>query len=129
MCGVEEREVGAALEESKESESTAFSMSSHSFVKLSNTLVIVKDVANSANWLKVQSQKTNSNLDLDRIEREREFITKNGNANMGQITAKNQRVFNPSNACSIFHTTLTCIDLMVHQTALCPDNILSATTC
>ena len=51
-------------------------------------------------WPKVQSQKTNSNLDLDRIEREREFITKNGNANMGQITAKNERVFNlPYNRC------------------------------
>jgi hypothetical protein len=39
-------------------------------------------------------KKTNSNLDIDRIEREREFITININANMGQITAKNQRVFN-----------------------------------
>jgi hypothetical protein len=32
---------------------------------------------NSANWPKVQSQKTNSNLDLDRIERKRDFITIN----------------------------------------------------
>jgi hypothetical protein len=36
-------------------------------------LVIVKCVANNANWPKIQSQKTNSNLDIDRIERESDY--------------------------------------------------------